>query len=108
MEEKNVFYPVWQRYLPIITVQMKNASKGAKEIRMTRYEFEIYGTQKASDYIVNLEIINGKVVNNRANTTISRNLFEVLNNSKTCQALFENKCYKISMGKEFVLQISVE
>ena len=55
MEEKNVFYPVWQRYLPIITLQMKNASKGAKEIRMTKYEFEIYGTQKASDYIVNLK-----------------------------------------------------
>lgn len=108
MEEKNVFYPVWQKYLPVITLQMKNASKGDREIRMTKYEFEIYGTKKISDYVINLEINNGKVINNKNNTLVARNLFDVLNNSKTCQALFADKCYKISMGKEFVLQISVQ
>ena len=108
MEEKNPFYPVWQRYLSVITVQMKNATNGTKEIRLTRFEFEIYGTKKTSDYLVNLEINNGKVENKKNNTPVAKALFEVLNNSKTCQALFVGKYYKLSMGKEFVLQISIQ
>lgn len=108
MMEMNLYYPLWLRYLPVIRLQMKNAVNGSKEIKMPKREFEVYGKRKVSDYILNLEISNGKVSNNIKGSAVARDLFDVLNSDDSCRALLADKNYKFDLGKEFILRISIQ
>jgi hypothetical protein len=107
MKEKNLYYPLWQRYLPVIVIQVKNAINGAKQIKMSKAEFEVYGNRLASAYSINLEIENGKVVNNISGSAVARDLYDILKMDNTCKTLFTEHNYKFSMGKDFILNISI-
>jgi hypothetical protein len=102
----NLYYPLWKKYLPVISVQMRNALNAEKEIKMHKSEFEVYGNRVISDYFINLEIKNGKVVNNINGTAVARDLFDILSSDPNCKKLLANNYYKFSLGKEFVLRIS--
>jgi len=107
MNDKNIYYPLWQRYLPVITLQMKNAINGGlKEIKMSKIEFEKYGNRKASDYVFNLEIKNGRLNNVISNTAVARDLLDILQSNSLAEELMANNYFKISLGKEFILRIS--
>jgi hypothetical protein len=108
MKESNIYIPLWKRYLPVISVQMRNAQNGVKEIKMRKSEFEVFGNRAASNYFINLEINNGKVVNNINGTAVARDLYDVLISHESCKMLLANKYYKFSLGKEFILRISVQ
>jgi hypothetical protein len=106
--ETNLYYALWQRYLPVIRLQMKNASSGLKEIKMSKREFDVYGKRKISDYVLNLEINNGKISNSIKGSAVARDLFDVLNSDDSCRVLLAEKNYKFNLGKEFILQISIQ
>jgi hypothetical protein len=108
MKEKNLYYPVWQKYLPVITIQMKNAVNGIKEIKMSKSEFEFLGNRKVSDYLINLEINKSKIANNITGSAVARDLFEILSENKICKDLLSERYYKFSMGKDFILRISIQ
>jgi hypothetical protein len=108
MTDKNLYYPLWTKYLPVITVQMKNAVKGMKEVRMTKPEFDLHGNKKIADYIFDLEINNGKVSNNIRGKTVARDLYDTIQQNPSSKVLLENRHYKFSLGKDLVLKISVE
>ena len=107
MKEKNLYYSLWQKYLPVIALQMKNAVKGIKEIKMSRSEFEVYGNRVISDYVINLEINDGKVVNNIEGSAVARDLFDILCTDNACKKMLDHRYYKFSMGKSFILKISI-
>ena len=107
MNEKNLYYHLWKKYLPVFIIQMKNAVNGTKQIKISKTEFEVFGNRTLSDYIFNLEIKNGKVTNNISGTAVARDLFDILNTDKSCKELFAKNSYKISMVKSFILEISI-
>jgi hypothetical protein len=108
MMENNLYFSIWNRYLPVIRLQMKNAVNGLKEIKMSKAEFELYGKRKVSDYLIDLEINNGKVANNIKGITIARDLFDVISSDDSCKVLLSKNNYKLNMGKEFILRISIQ
>jgi hypothetical protein len=107
MSEKNLYYPLWKKYLPVLIVQMKNAVYGTKQIKMSKAEFEIHGNRTISNYFINLEIKNGKAANNISGSAVARDLFDILNSEKLCKEMFTKNNYKICMGKSFILEISI-
>jgi hypothetical protein len=107
MSDQNIYFPLWKKYLPIIAMQMKNAVNGNKEIKFYRNEFEGLGNRKIADYKFNLEIKNGKAVNDIRGIAVARGLFEILQQDESCKKLFQDRNYKLSMGKEFILRISI-
>lgn len=107
MSEKNIYYPLWKRYLPVVMIQMKNAINGMKQISMSKTEFEVYGNRPISNYFINLEIKKGRVYNNISGSAVARDLFDILNAEKSCKELFAKNNYKISMDKSFILEISI-
>ena len=104
----NLYNQLWKNHLQVIALQMKNAVNGTKEIPMSKPEFEVYGNRKSSDYFINLEIDNGKVINNISGTAVARDLFACLKEDAVCNSLFANRYYKFSLGKEFILRISIK
>ena len=108
MKDKNLYIPIWNRYMPVIRLQMKNALNGVKEIKMSKDEFEAYGTRKAANYIISLLVKKGKVINNIKNTAVAKDLFDVLIADKQCRELMEVNDYRFSLGAEFILRINIE
>src|ERR1700733_13081574 len=98
--EKNLYHPIWQKYLPVLQLQMKNAAKGEKEITMFKREFAIYGNRNLTDYSFTLEIKNGKIIHNAGGTAVSRDLVDIMKDSPAVASLLEENHYRIELGKD--------
>lgn len=108
MSNTNLYYSLWQKYLPVIRLQMKNAVNGLKEVKMSKTEFEVYSTKKVANYGITLETNNGKITNKVNSSIVGRDLLGALTGNDGCASLLANRHYKFSMGKDFVLKISIE
>jgi hypothetical protein len=86
---------------------MKNAVNDTQHYQMLKSEFEKYGNRQNSDYVFNLEIVNGKVANNVSGSAVARDLFDILKKGKESNELLTKNNYKINMGKSFILEISL-
>ena len=108
MKDKNLYIPLWKKYLPVIRLQMKNALNGPKEIKMSKVQFEDYGARKAANYLINLVIKKSRVQNSIKNTAVAKDLFDVLNEDKQCRDLMEASDYTFTLGAEFIFRINVD
>ena len=108
MKDKNLYIPLWKKYLPVIRLQMKNALNSPKEIKMSKVQFEDYGARKAANYLIKLVIKKSKVQNSIKNTAVAKDLFDVLNEDKQCRDLMEVNDYSFSLDAEFILRINTE
>jgi hypothetical protein len=86
---------------------MKLALTTAQEYRLTKHEFEEIGDRNISGYTFNLEIKDGKLVNNIRGTAVARDLFEVLKSSRNSKELMSNNHFKINMNVDFKLKIQI-
>lgn len=107
MRNSNIYYPLWRKYLPIIEIQIKNAKSGLKTIQLSKPEFESLGKRDISDYTFNLEIKNGKVINDISGTAVARDLFDILKSNSNIKKEFTNKHYKLNLGKDYNLKIDI-
>lgn len=105
MKEANIYFPLWQKYRPVIIIKMKAALQTSQEYQLTKQEFEIFGDRSKSGYSFNLEIKNGKVVNNIDGTAVARDLYEVLKTSETAKTMMKENYFKINLTKDFNLII---
>lgn len=103
----NLYHPLWTRYLLELIIQIRNARSEIQTITLNKCEFELLGDRKVSDYTFNLEIKNTKVTNNISGTAVARDLYDVLLNNPKIKGLLQNRHYKLSLGKEYILRISL-
>lgn len=105
MRDSNIYYPLWRKYLPVIEIQIRNAKNGLKKIQLSKIEFESFGKRDDSDYTFNLEIKNGKVINDISGTAVARDLFDILKSNSNIKMEFTDKHYKINLGIDYNLKI---
>ena len=106
MINKNLYYPLWRKYLAVIAVQMKNSANGEREITIPKTELNSLGERKISEFLFSLELKNSKIITNIRGVNIARDFVDILTESKTIRALLEEGHYKFSMGKDYILKIS--
>lgn len=107
MKETNIYRPLWMKYSSVFGILLKKALNGTETINLNKNDFEALGDRKVSDYIFNLEIKNTKVTNNISGTAVARDLYDVLLNNPKTKELLQNRHYKLSLGKEYILRISI-
>lgn len=105
MSQESLYFPLWQKYLPIIALQMKNAKNGEREITLYKNEFKEVGDRKVSDFSFNLEIKNGRVASNIRGTAAARGLYEKLTQNKATKQLLTENFYKIQLFKDYRMKI---
>lgn len=106
MTYNNIYYSLWEKFLPAILVQMKNAKNGEKEIKLFKSEFAALGKKPASEFFFTFDIVNGKlVVPNLKTTAVARDLFDKLSGDAQVRNLLVNNHFQFSLGKEFILKI---
>jgi hypothetical protein len=107
MINKNLYYPLWRKYLAVIAVQMKNAVNGEREITIPKTELNALGERKISEFLFSLEIKNAKVLTNIRGVNMAKDFVDILNESKTIRTLLENGHFTFGMAKDYILRINV-
>lgn len=107
MKTTNIYIPLWQKYRPVIIVKLRDALNEYQEYQLSKHEFESIGDRTHSGYAFNLEIKNGKVINNIEGTAVARDLYEVLKSSEKAKELMKNNYFKINLSKDFLLTIQI-
>jgi hypothetical protein len=106
MTNNNLYYSLWEKFLAVIVIQMKNARNGVKEIKLFKSEFASLGKKPVSEILFNLNIVNGKLITSGTKVPpAARDLFDKLNENTQTRGLMENQHYNFNLGKDFVLKI---
>ncbi len=104
--EEGKYRNLWTKYLPVLGVLIKNAAKGVQTLQLYKNEFQATGARDLSGYSFNLEIANGKAVNDISGTAVARDLLKVLSENKTSAEILKGRRIKMSMGEAFEVSIT--
>jgi hypothetical protein len=104
MEERQ-YLTTWKRYLPVIRLHIKKSLVEDQQFKLNIQDFESAGDRGKSGYTFNIQMENGRVVNNIAGSAVARDLFEALKSDDAIKAMLQDKSVKISVGKSFMLTI---
>ena len=107
MEKVNIYVSLWEKYRPAIISHMRLALNDAQVYQLSGHEFKDLGVRVSAGFSFNLELNNGVLTNNIDKAAVARDLFIVLNKSKTASELMKDNFYKISLAKDFKLTIQV-
>jgi hypothetical protein len=110
MAETNIYQRVWSKYMPLIVLKLKTAiSKNEKqEVSLDKYDFENAAIKRNAAYSFNLEMKEGRAINNSASTALARDFASAINENQAMKDLTRSGHYKFSMGNKFVLTIQVK
>lgn len=100
---EHLYTPIWNKYLPIINVAV--SSSAGRAVQLSSIEFTTAGDRKPSGYSFNLELVNGKVVNDISGSAVARDLEFVLTNDRAFKEKATNRHIKINLGSDFKLRI---
>jgi hypothetical protein len=104
MEERQ-YLTTWKRYLPVIRLHLKKSLAEEQHFKLNIQDFESAGDRGKSGYMFNIQLENGRVINNIGGSAVARDLFEALKSDDAVKAMLQDKSIKISVGKSFVLSI---
>lgn|SRR5690606_16092711 len=107
MEKVNIYVSLWEKYRPAIVSQMRSAINDTQVYQLSGHEFKDLGVRVSSGFSFNLELNKGVLINNIDKTAVARDLFIVLNKSKSACELMKENYFKISLAKDFKLTIQV-
>ena len=106
-DQISIYLSFWRKYrLPILQKMKSALQDGEQEYRLYAHEFKALGTRVQASYSFELQVNAGKVVNNINGSAIARELFEMLKQSESTNALLDQHHFVIKMGKDFKLKIS--
>ena len=79
--------------------------KEPQQMKLQKHDFIVAGERKTSGYQFNLEVKNGKGVNNISGIAVARDLLEILKSDAKCKEIIAEKNFKINLGSDFILHI---
>ncbi|MDR6943465.1 hypothetical protein [Mucilaginibacter pocheonensis] len=104
MEERK-YLTTWKRYMPVIRLHLKKSLNEDQQFKLNITDFESAGDRGKSGYTFNINMENGKVINNISGSAVARDLYEAIKADEAVTTLLNNRSVKISVGKSFILSI---
>jgi hypothetical protein len=107
MNDIKIYQPVWNKYMPVITMKLKSAVKNneLQKLGMDKIDFENAGSRKNAKYQFNLEMREGRAISNKSNSPIALDFARALNENDTTKALVKTGHFKFAMDSKFILSI---
>jgi hypothetical protein len=103
--EQRQYLTTWKRYLPVIRLHLKRSLVEEQQFKLNITDFESAGDRGKSGYTFNIQMENGKVINNISGSAVARDLYELLKSDDAIKAMLQDKSVKIRVGKSFTLSI---
>lgn len=85
---------------------MSSAVNGPQQYKLYAHEFKAVGEKERSGYSFMLQTEKGKAANPMNQSTVAKNLLQVLQQSKTGLQLLQSDLFQFSMDKQFVFHVS--
>lgn len=91
--------------MPVIRLHLKKSLNEDQQFKLNITDFESAGDRGKSGYTFNINMENGKVINNISGSAVARDLYEAIKADEAVTTLLNNRSVKISVGKSFILSI---
>ena len=90
--EQRTYLQTWKKYLPVIRLHLKRSLNEDQSFKLNITDFESAGDRGKSGYTFNLQMENGKPINNISGSAVARDLYEALKADEATKALASGGC----------------
>ena len=106
MSDKNSYQKVWNKYLPVIILKLRNAIKSneAQTLNIDKYDFEDAG-RKTAAYKFNVEMKEGRALYDRSVPAIARDFAKVITEDTVAKEIVRTGHFSFNMNNKFALTI---
>jgi hypothetical protein len=105
MKDEGKYLYLWMKYGAVIRLLLKKTDNENQKLQLYKHEFENVSSRSKTDYVFDLEMSNGRVVNLLKTTAVARDLAQILNSNNDTKNWLKERKVKLSMGKSFELQL---
>jgi len=107
MKEAEIYQLVWKRYLAVLTMKVKQLVRngGSATIGMYKFEFQSEGNKKKSGHQFNLELKDGRVINDIARSIAAKELAEMLRQDPNVRPLLNTGHFSFTLDPAYQLII---
>ena len=103
--EHSLYASLWNKYRPVILKLMSSAGEGPQEYKLYSHEFKALNP-KEKTYTFTMEVTKGKAYGGVKTSTVARDLFNVLQQSKKASELMNENSFELRLDKHFVFHVS--
>lgn len=107
MKAQELYQAVWVKYLPVITLKLKQVIRNGEptHIGMYQFEFHVDGKKRNIGRQFDLELKNGRVLSDISKTPVAKALTDVMRSDSTLWPLVYNGHFRFSLDGSFVFTI---
>jgi len=107
MKDAELYQQVWKKYLPVITLKLKQVIRSNEPTHIGMYRFEFHSSSKKTKlgHQFDLHITKGKVLNSFTQPTLVKELMNVLKEDSSVRVLLSSGDFSISLNADFILTI---
>ena len=107
MNKQELYHAVWRKYLPVITLKLKQTIRNGEPTYVGMYQFEFHtsGMKRTIGHQFDLELNNGRVMNNISKAPIARELNAVMKEDAVIWPLIYDGHFCFSLDGSFMFTI---
>jgi len=106
---KEVYHEVWKKYLPLISMKLKQTMRTGdpSHIGMYRFEFHSDGTSKSkgTNHVFMLDVKNGRVMNDISKVEVAQELNSILREESGVETVLRAGHFHFNLDSNFQLTI---
>ena len=105
MEERSIFFPLWNKYRPVILKLMSDSTEGEQQYKFFNHEFKaLNGKAKSFSFFV--EITNGRPAKYGKQPPAASGLMQVLHQSQAAVQMMSENSFEFSLDRNFIFHVS--
>ena len=103
-----LYQPVWDKFLPVIAMKLKSAIKKQESeyLAMDQLDFEKAGQSKRSNYLFNLELNEGRIINSKTTSGIGIDFARALKEYPPIYEMIKGGVFVFTFNSKYVLSLS--
>jgi hypothetical protein len=107
LKEQEMYHAVWVKYLPVITLKLKQTIRNGEPAHVGMYQFEFHGSGKKRSvgHQFDLELKNGRIMNDISKTPLAKELNAVMREDQTLWPLVYSGHFSFALDGGFIFTI---
>src|SRR5690348_1515184 len=100
------YAPFWSKYRPVILKLMLDALQEPQQYKILQHEFQAMDDRKKKVQGFNLQVFQGRAVNNIKSSEPAQDLLYMLMQSRKGSELTDTNQFEIMLDRQFILHVS--
>jgi hypothetical protein len=107
IKDQEMYHAIWLKYLPVIAMKLKQVVRNGAPAHIGMYQFEFHtaGKQRNVGHQFNLELRQGRVVNDISKYPAAKELSAVMKDDAVVGSILHSGHFLFSLDGNFALTI---